>query len=173
VWGPCDGPSQFPLLKGSPSRRPRARGAGPHECGGRVRTASRRAPQSGARVLPLSSPAGAAPDRGGAPAGARGYAPSPCGGHGGGGPGALPRVRGGPAKRALGANRGAPSMAPPAPPLPVESCPGGVARGVGLRGPGAGASTRPQGLIKRGVGGGQTGRPSTTGRHRSPHRYPS
>jgi len=46
--------------------------AGPHECGGRARTASRRAPQCGARVLPRSPPAGAAPGRGGEPAGGKG-----------------------------------------------------------------------------------------------------
>jgi len=72
VWGPCAGPSQFPLLKGSPSRRHRARGAGPPECYGRARTASRRPPQCGARVQPRSPPAGAAPDRGGEPAGGKG-----------------------------------------------------------------------------------------------------
>jgi len=157
VWGPCDGPSQFPFLKESPSRWPRARGAGPHECGGRARTASRRAPQCGARVLPRSSQAGAAPDRGGAPAGARGYAASPCGGHSGGGLG-----RGRVSERARypcpagqhgGAQYGAPAALPeglPCGPSPVESRPGGVARGAGLRGPVGGTRTRPQELIQRG-----------------------
>jgi len=68
VWGPFAGPSEFRLLKGLPSRRPKAREAGPPECYGRARTASRRPPQSGARGLPRSPLAGAAPDRGGEPA---------------------------------------------------------------------------------------------------------
>jgi len=74
--------------------------------------------------------------------GARASAPSPCGGHGGEVPGGRPRVQGGPAFRALSANRGAPSMAPPPSPPgglscgppPVESRSGGGARGAVLRG---------------------------------------
>jgi len=72
----------------------------------------------------------------------------------------LPRGRGGPANRARWANRGAgaqygiPPAPPPGglscgPPYPVESRPGGVARGVGLRGPGVRAPVPTQGLRKR------------------------
>jgi len=110
---------------------------------------------------------------------ARGYAPSPCGGHGSGVPGARPRVRSGPANRAQWANRGAPIMAPP-PRAPLWCCLAGpplwrVVQGEWPAGRGCGrpvgAPARPQRLMKRGVGGERTRRPSTTGRHRSPRRY--
>jgi len=183
--GPCDGPSQFPFLKGTPSRRPRARGAGPPECGGRARTASRPAPQCGAQVLPRSSPAMAAPDRGGAPAGARGYAPSPYGGPGSGRQGCC-RVSGAGPLTVLGGPTGGrvPSMASPPPPHlggcrvgpPPPS--GESSRGSGPRGGAEGARGKgpcPRtGAHKKGVGGGQTGTPSTTDRHRPPlHRFSS
>ena len=71
MWGPGVRPSQFILLKGTPSRRPRARGAGLPEGHGRARTANPHPPQYGARVLSRSARAVAAPDRGG-PAGAKG-----------------------------------------------------------------------------------------------------
>jgi len=68
------------------------------------------------------------------------------------GPGVRPRVREGPANRALWANRGGvPSMAPPAPPTwgavlrappPVGCHSGGVARRAGLRGAGVGTLVR-------------------------------
>jgi len=150
-WG---GGSWCSLLEGSPSRRPRARGAGPHDCGGRARTASPRAPQCGVRVLPRSSPARAAPDRGGAPARARGYVPSPYGGHGGGGQGCGRMSGAGPLTVPGGPTGGVPSMEPPTPSPggrscgstpPVGSHPGGVARGAGLRGPGVGALVCPAG----------------------------
>jgi len=76
-----------------------------------------------------------------------------CYRHGGGGPGARLRVRGVPANRARWSNRGAPSLAPPPPhlrgcvaaPAPVESRPGGVARGARLRGPVRGPVPAPRG----------------------------
>jgi len=119
----------------------------------------------------------AALDRGGAPAGARGYAPWPYGGHGGGSQG-CGRVSGAGPLTVPGAStgRGFPVWHPPfthlegffsGPPPPVGSHPGGVAREAGVRRPGVRAPVPTQGLIKKGVGGGQTGRPSTIGRHRS------
>ena len=128
VWGPFAGPSEFRLLKGLPSRRPKAREAGPPECYGRARTASRRPPQSGARGLPRSPLAGAAPDRGGEPAAGKvvrvvtvGWTRRRVRGGGAAWPGrASPTVPG-------GANRGAPSMAP-SPPL--SGCPAGPPGGV-------------------------------------------
>ena len=156
--GPCAGPSQFPLLKGSPSRRPRARGAGPHECGGRARKASRRAPLCGARVLPRSSPALAAPDREGAPAGGKGVRAVAVRGtrrRGARGAAACPgRAREPcPVGQQGGAVYGAP--APPSRGLPcglppVQSRPGGVARGAGLWGPVGGPHPNPGAHTKGG-----------------------
>jgi len=135
VWGPCVGPSQFPLLKGSPSRWPRATGAGPFEGYGRARTASRRPRQCGALVLPRSQPARAASECGGEPAGASGIRVQAVGWkrrrvRGG------PRGRGGSRQPCQVGQRGAPSMAPPPPLLGLfrgptwRSHPGGVARGA-------------------------------------------
>jgi len=45
------------------------------------------------------------------------------------------------------------------PPFPVESLPGGGGPRGGAAGARGGGPTRPQGLVKRGVGGGLTGRP--------------
>ena len=173
VWGPFAGPSEFRLLKGLPSRRPKAREAGPPECYGRARTASRRPPQSGARGLPRSPLAGAAPDRGGAPAGGQGVRIVAVRWtrrrvRGGG------RVAGeGHAIRARWGNQGGAEYGAPAPPVglsrgpPWRSHPGGVARGAAPR-KASGGPCQYTGVDKGGVGGRRTGRPFTTGRHRAP-----
>jgi len=93
------------------------------------------------------------------------------------GPRVGPRVRGGPANRARWANRGGaqygtPAASPPgglscAPPLPVNSHPGGVARGARAEGARGTGPCPHAGAHKHGVGGGLTGRPFTTSRHRS------
>jgi len=167
VRGPCAGPSQVSLLKGSPSRRPRARGAGPQDCGGRARTASRRAPQCGARELPWLSPAGAALDREDTHAGGKGVRAvavrwtrrwgsrraAACPG----------RARFScPVGQQGGAQYGAPAPPPwgavlRAPPC-RESFRGRCPR-CGAAGARGGAPTRPRGLIKKGSRRGTDGAP--------------
>jgi len=108
---------------------------------------------------------------------ARGYAPSPYGGNGGGGQG-CGRVSGaGPLTVPIGPTGGCPVWHLPRPPtrgavlrapFPVKINPGKVARGAGaekVRGKGPCPHA---GAHKKGVRREQTGRPSTTGRHRSP-----
>ena len=73
-----------PPSKGVAVPAAQGQGAGLPEGVGRAKTANRRPPQCGARVLPRLAPVRAAPDRGGVgPPGPRGHAPSPCEGHGG------------------------------------------------------------------------------------------
>jgi len=102
VWGPGVRPSQFPLLKGSPSRRPRARGAGRPQGHGRARTANRHPPSVGPGCCPVQRRRWP-PRVVGGPPGPRGHAPSPRGGHGGSSGGLC--GRGGPHKPCRGGRR--------------------------------------------------------------------
>jgi len=116
------------------------------EPGGRARTSVAGGPGRLAASFPVWDPGAAPVIASGDRPGSWGYAPSPCGGHGGGLPGARPRVRSGRTNRSRWANKVAPSMAPP--PLPcgavkrpsprVES-----SRGSGPRGGSAGARGGP------------------------------
>jgi len=147
VWGPGVRPSQFPLLKRSPSRRPRARGRACPRVSGGPRRLTGIPPVWG----PGAAPAGAGDGRprswGGGPPGPRGHAPSPCGGHGG--------VSGGPVSPMWatagrpGVGGGPPSMAPPSGPSP-----GRLFRAVRWERRGALASVQGGGV----AGAGQTGR---------------
>ena len=167
VWGPGVRPTQIPLLKGSPSRRRKARGGRP-DGHARARTTIRDPPQCGAWVLPQPEPVAAAPGRGGS-AGAKGACAASAW-----------RTRGcvrwavwlGRATQGVGGAAwwGAPSGAGVARAPLVWQTTGGAERRR-VRRPGAPDSVQgPITVRQLGATEGGTGRPHNTSRHHTPPR---